>query len=199
MLRVWKKLAHLETLSGHLSQFWVTLRECISVLTYMPSMSVVPVKSLIRNGVISGLGCQVRVRCMRRVWCAVVGEGVGRNGKYYRCRMGEWSSSRIVVNMDMSTKAIKWNINWPNGKQKSQNKKPFEDVRHYLKYAEYPDSYFRQSGKKTSLRKYCRHFRYDTEGKTTITLIITYLSYSCCEIGIAVTSCKVVPNFTTVR
>ena len=34
-----------------------------------------PVKSLIRNGVISGMGCQVRVRFMRRVWCAVVGEG----------------------------------------------------------------------------------------------------------------------------
>ena len=60
-----------------------------------------PVKSLIRNGVISGMGCQVRVRCMRRVWCAVVGEGVGGNGKYYRCRMGEWSSSRFFVNMDM--------------------------------------------------------------------------------------------------
>ena len=41
-----------------------------------------PVKSLIRNGVISGMGCQVRVRYMRRVWCAVVGEGVGGNGKY---------------------------------------------------------------------------------------------------------------------
>ena len=43
---------------------------------------------------------------MRRVWCAVVGEGVGGNGKYYRCRMGEWSSSRFFVNMDMSTEAI---------------------------------------------------------------------------------------------
>ena len=78
--------------------------------------------------------------------------------------------------------------------KKARTKKTFEDVRHYLKYAEYPDSYFR-SGKKTSLRKFCRHFRYDTEGRTTITLLITYMSYSCCKIGIAVTSCKVVPNF----
>ena len=62
-------------------------------------------KSLIRNVVISGMGCQVRVRCMRRVWCAMVGEGVGGNGKYYRCRMGEWSSSRFFVNMDMSPEA----------------------------------------------------------------------------------------------
>ena len=48
-----------------------------------------PVKSLIRNGVISGMGCQVRVRYMRRVWCAVVGEGVGGNGKYCKCSSGE--------------------------------------------------------------------------------------------------------------
>ena len=31
--------------------------------------------------------------------------GVGGNGKYYRCRMGEWSSSRFFVNMDMSPEA----------------------------------------------------------------------------------------------
>ena len=37
-------------------------------------------KSLIRNGVISGMGCQVRVRYMRRVWCAVVGEGCVATG-----------------------------------------------------------------------------------------------------------------------
>ena len=43
--------------------------------------------------------------------------------------------------------------------KKAKTKIPFEDVRHNLKYAEYPDSYFRQSGKKTSLRKYCGHFR----------------------------------------
>ena len=48
-----------------------------------------PVKSLIRNGVISGMGCQVRVGYMRRVWCAVVGEGVGGNGKYCKCSSGE--------------------------------------------------------------------------------------------------------------
>ena len=131
-----------------------------------------PVKSRIRNGVISGMECQVRVRCMRRVWCAVVGEGVGGNGKYYKCRMGEWSSSRFFVNMDMSTEASDTTTDLTENK-KARTKIPFEDVRHYLKYAEYPDSYFRQSGKKTSLRKYCRHFRYDTEGKSTITLIIT--------------------------
>ena len=50
------------------------------------------------------------------------------------------------------------------GNKKNRTKILFEDVRHYLKYAEYPDSYFRQSGKKTSLRKNCHHFRYDTEG-----------------------------------
>ena len=50
-----------------------------------------PVKSLIRNGVISGMGCQVRVRYMRRVWCAVVGGGVGGNGKYCKCSSGEWA------------------------------------------------------------------------------------------------------------
>ena len=112
--------------------------------------------------------------------------------------MGEWSSFRFFVNMDMSTEASDTTADLTEDK-KARTKIPFEDVRHCLKYAEYPDSYLRQSGKKTSLRKYCRHFRYDTEGKTTITLIITYLSYSCCKIGIVVTSCKVVPNFTTVR
>ena len=35
----------------------------------------------------------------------MVGEGGGGNGKYYRCRMGEWSSSRFFVNMDMSPEA----------------------------------------------------------------------------------------------
>ena len=35
----------------------------------------------------------------------MVGEGVGGNGKYYRCRMGELSSSRFFVNMDMSPEA----------------------------------------------------------------------------------------------
>ena len=43
-------------------------------------MAAAPVKSLIRNGVISGMGRQVRY--MGRVWCAVVGEGVCGNGKY---------------------------------------------------------------------------------------------------------------------
>ena len=61
--------------------------------------------------------------------------------------MGEWSSSRFFVNMDMSTEASDTTTDLTENKI-SQNKIPFEDVRHYLKYAEYPDSYFRQSGKR---------------------------------------------------
>ena len=76
----------------------------------------------------------------------------------------------------MSPEASDTTTDLMENKKKNRTKIPFEDVSHYLKYAEYPASSFRQSGKKTSLRKYCRHFRYDTEGKTTITLIITYLS-----------------------
>ena len=107
--------------------------------THHGDLHNLPVKSLIRNGVISGMGCQVRVRCMRRVWCAVVGEGVGGNGKYYRCRMGEWSSSRFFVNIDMSPEASDTTTDLTENK-KARTKIPFEDVRHYLKYAEYPDS-----------------------------------------------------------
>ena len=71
--------------------------------------------------------------------------------------------------------------------KKARTKKTFEDTMNIL------------IATLGNLGKYCGHFRYDTEGKTTITLIITYMSYSCCKICIAVTSCKVVPNFTTVR
>ena len=103
-------------------RLWLVGRLALTQMPRWVQTAPWPVKSLIRNGVISGMGCQVRVKCLRRVWCAVVGEGVGGNGKYYRCRMSEWSSSRFFVNMDMSTEAIKWHNNWPNGKQKSQNK-----------------------------------------------------------------------------
>ena len=65
--------------------------------------------------------------------------------------MGEWSSSRFFVNMDISTEASDTTTNLTENK-KARTKILFEDVRHYLKYAENPDSYFRQSGKKTSLR-----------------------------------------------
>ena len=99
-----------------------------------------PVKSLIRNGVISGMGCQVRVRCMRRVWCAVVGEGVGGNGKYYRCAWvnghhPDFLSTRICQLKQLSDTTTDLTEN-----KKARTKIPFEDVRHYLKYAEYADS-----------------------------------------------------------
>ena len=67
--------------------------ECVELVVRGKYITVchrsLPVKSLIRNGVISGMGCQVRVRYMRRVWCAVAGEGVGGYGKYCKCSSGE--------------------------------------------------------------------------------------------------------------
>ena len=112
------------------------------------------------SGVCAGCGAQ---------W---LGRGWVATGSTISVAWVNGPSSRFFVNMDMSTEASDTTTDLAENK-KARTKIPFEDVRHYLKYAEYPDSYFRQSGKKTSLRKYCRHFRYDTEGKSTITLIIT--------------------------
>ena len=59
---------------------------------------------------------------MLRVWCAMVGEGVGGNGKYYRCRTGEWSSSRFFVNMDMSPEASDTTTDLMENKKKTEQK-----------------------------------------------------------------------------
>ena len=56
------------------------------------------------------------------------GGGVAGNGEYYKRRMGEWSSSRFFVNMDMSTEASDTTTDLTENK-KARTKIPFEDVR----------------------------------------------------------------------
>ena len=146
-----------------------------------------PVKSRIRNGVISGMGCQVRVRCMRRVWCAVVGEGWVATGSTIGVAWVNGHHPDFLSTWICQLKQLSDTTTDLMENKKARAKKTFEDTLNIL---------IATLGK---MGKYCRHFRYDTEGKTTVTLIITYMSYSCCKICIAVTSCKVVPNFTTVR